>query len=356
LDRFEKGRGTDSGRQIDCLFAGACRSVRCLEWILKNRTSVGGSRPEIIPYLIKAVDGHYGGSGGIFGGPIHLLSRLAPEALRKYFPERKAPTWAIQTFAAFRLGQFGTNALEAVPHLVKLLERPAPPGVDKGRVVQALGWIGPGAKEAVPTLVDALIKEQQPFLKAWIAYSLMEIGTVPTKAIPALESLKGEVGHIAGSATVAIRMANHESKSLEAIRAAVKNQTNSALRAYTARSLAFAPNLDPVTAGLLVSQLHDSNSSVRQGAALALVGKVAVADQKQVIDVLIEGLRPGEFSIPCAQALSNIGKDAQRALPAIRAALVDPSVGGPVLHRALTDAIRVIEADSEAAKPKNSSE
>ena len=302
--------------------------------------------PEIIPYLIKGVDGKYGRDASFLHGLKNLVRRIAPAWIKKHLGEDRATKRTIQTFSAFRLGQFGTNAAVAVPTLTRLLQRPGPPGMDQSRVIQALGWIGPGAAEAVPALVARLRTEPQPFIKSWLAQSLIQIGKVPDEAVPALEQLKGEDGHVAGPAVVAIWFSRQDAASLDQVHASLANPTNSALRAHTANSLALVPSLDSVTINLLISQLGDTNQSARQGAAIALAQRVDDPHRDQVFEVLISGVETGEFQWPSTQKLGLLGKQAYLALPTLRKTQANPTVIGPVIHRALADSIKAIESDS----------
>lgn len=289
---------------------------------------------EIVPYLIKAVHGEYGKrKRSPFLGLELLLDRIRG---RPSAPQ-VALTASIQTFAAFRLGQFGSNGVAAVPALIELLEERNRLDQDRGRVVQALGNIGPGAKAAVP-LLTSLLKApagRHGLPKPWIEEALMRIGSIPTNALADLDS------------PVAAWMASPSDEALEEIHRQLKTSSAPQTQATVARDLAFPQGLPSETLALLQSQLNSTNPPVRQGAAIALANHPDVAADKELISVLAEGAKFGQFSIPCIEALGRLGAAASGELPLLKSISLKPD-HGPVVVRAAKNAIQAIEADSAA--------
>jgi HEAT repeat protein len=292
---------------------------------------------EIIPYLIKAVGGEYGRKTSSLDGLGRLFDRMAGRPAT----QPKAQTAAIQMFAAFRLGQFGSNATSAVPALIKLLEQRTKLNQDYGRVVQALGNIGPSAKAAVPLLTANLGATQGRFAlpKPWIEEALMRIGDIPTNALRNLES------------PVAIWMARPSPESLSRIHRELGTGSTPEVRAAVARDLAFPKTLEPETIALLRSQMSSTNPPVRQGAAIALANHGGKTADKELIRVLAEGAKFGQFMIPCVEALGRLGAPAASELPLINR-IKNTTKYGPVVVRAAKNAIEAIEADIAAKADK----
>lgn len=96
--------------------------------------------------------------------------------------------------AALHLGKYGPKAKDAVPPLVRLLERPAGtagkpphPFALRQQAVQSLGEIGPAAAEAVPALV-ALVADaaEEMELRTPAVRTLGRFGAAAKDALPAL--------------------------------------------------------------------------------------------------------------------------------------------------------------------------
>jgi HEAT repeat protein len=285
--------------------------------------------PEIIPSLINVLE--LDRERRAF---YRKLLRFVPPPLSRGLPPPDAPIHRIHTFAAFRLGQFGPEASNAVPALIRYYSRKTN-SFALDRVVQALGKIGPASEPAVPVLIEAFSNPRVP--ENWVTTSLLQIGKIPPEAIRHLErQIASGQGHIAGQAAVAMWVGKRDAESLERVHEFLQS-TNKSLRAYTAVSLSYQREFPAETKRLLQTLLEDSERGVPQAAAIALA--YAGERSELLISVLIEGLKAGEFTIPCALALAHIGPDAKEAVPELKANF-DPA--SPALCRAFLKAIEEI--------------
>jgi HEAT repeat protein len=285
--------------------------------------------PEIIPALIATLESSRAPQA-FYQRALRLLpSFLAASFLAKALPPPNAPLHRTKTFAAFRLGQFGPAASNAVPALVNYCKDTNGFGFD--RAIQALGNIGAASEPALPIIVGAF---HNPRIGAsWLATALLQIGKVPPEATPSLESLLSTTqGHIAGTAAVALWVAKPDPESLQRLHSFLLS-TNRSIRAHAAASLRFTNRLSTETKEILVALLKDSEPSVAQGAAMAIAR--TGEDPRMLIPVLIDGLKTGEFRIQCAEALGEIGPSAGSALPTLKA---NADTNSPALCRAFLQA------------------
>jgi HEAT repeat protein len=294
--------------------------------------------PEIIPGLIRAIE-RPPGSGRAY----RMVWQRLPGPMSRYLPAPSAPEHRIRCFAAFRLGQFGVEASPAVPVLSELLGQPIQDSGDHGRVIQALGYIGPSAKSAIPALTEAVDHANQ-WVSSRAVVALLQIG-VPPDAIPHLEKqVDGAVrgsrpAHQEATATVALWVAEPSPKRLARVHAALGSDDPSR-RAHTARTLAYQANFPEETVMILHQLLSNEHANVRQGAAIALAkARQGEGDMDEIVSVLTEGVRTGEFQVPCARTLGALGSRAGAAIPALEEQSMTPA---PVLRRAVLEALEMI--------------
>jgi HEAT repeat protein len=224
----------------------------------------------------------------------------------------------IREVAAFRLGLFGPAASNAVPTLINLLKEPTSYNGDKGRVIQALGFIGAPAQHAVPFLVDSLSDSNQ-WIQMTAAYSLLQIGTVPVTAIPALKRNLSDPGHIAALMAVALLAAEQSPEAHSRVESMLTSRGDGNTQAHVAAALTFVKDVPDNLKAILRRMLQDEDASVPQGAAIGLA-KPHADNLDQIIQVLVEGLKQGQFQIRCAQALGKIGPEAASAGPKLEQA------------------------------------
>jgi len=291
-----------------------------------NPLAVAG--PEVIPSLIHAVEKRYA-----FREVISRYRGKLPAFLQKRVPVH-APADRMRQVAAFRLGQFGPEASNAVPCLIELLNKHVSCVGDKGRVIQALGDIGPVAKKAVPLLVQKLNDSNQ-WLRQTAAHSLLQIGIVPPEAIPALRQNLRDTGYVAALMAIALWVAERSPDALSRVESMLTAKGDGNTREHVAPSLGWVNQIPKELLPILKQMLKEENPSVRQGAAIALARPDA-ENLSEIIPVLIDGLRQGQFQIPCAQALGRIGPEAAAAKSTLEAAK------GYVLRNAAQDALRKI--------------
>jgi hypothetical protein len=288
--------------------------------------------PEIIPFLTAAIDRSYGARR-----LYNKVWQLSPALLRMHLPKPTAPEGAIKTFSAFRLGQFGPLASNAVPSLIRLSYQTGVNSPDKGRVFQALGDIGPPARPAVPVLLGGL-RDTNTWISDRALESLLQIGEVPKEAIPILDAqlrVPGIEGYRTGARVVGIWDANRTPESLARVEEFLASPDRNR-RAYTSYSLGYSHDLPETVISKLTRMLDDKDAGARQGAAIALAN-AAHQTGPRVIAVLCEGLESGQFQIPCAQALGRMGPAAKSALPVLQSSL--KTEHGSVLRRAVSEAI-----------------
>ena len=262
--------------------------------------------PEIAPSLIAAINRDYAARDLLVRS-----GRFLPPFLRKYLPSEHTPAWEIREVAAFRLGLMGGAASNAVPALIDLLNKPVAYAGDKGRVIQALGDIGPPAKQAIPVLVSNL-NDKSEWIRMTAACSLLQIGIVPSEAAPALKRNLGDTGYVAALMAVALLAVQKDVESLLRVELMLRAGGDGNTRAHAAAALAFLPELPDGLKPILNQMLDENDASVRQGAAIALARPRAEKLQR-ITEVLIEGLRDGQFQIRCAQALGRMGPEGAAA-------------------------------------------
>jgi HEAT repeat protein len=304
--------------------------------ILRGDAPLAQAGPEIIPSLIHAIE-----SPSTDGSFLSRHQQWAPAFLRKYLPKQKTAGSTIRTVAAFRLGQYGPAASNAVPCLTELLKKP-PQYADRGRVIQALGNIGPPARQAVPGLVEALTNQSE-WIRMTAAQSLLQIRVVPREAIPALEQNLKCTDYIAAKMAVAIWAAEPSPEALSRIQSMLTNSGYGQTAASTAAALGLLSEVPQELMPILTRMMDKDNASVRQGAALALARPHA-ENVKRIVEVLVEGVNAGEFRIPCAEALGNMGSDALTAKAALQKAQLHPDEGY-VLSNAAARAFARIPAE-----------
>src|SRR5688572_6766672 len=287
--------------------------------------------PEIIPDLIAAIETKRDRYSFY-----SKFIRFFPPPVAKLLPPPDAPIHRVKTFAAFRLGQFGPAASNAAPALADYYRsKTNASGVD--RVIQALGNIGPASEPALPVLLEAFGNPQVP--KSWAANTLLQIGKVPAEAIPYLENeVSSGQDYSKGIAVVALSVAKRDRESLELVHSFLQS-SNRSHRAYTAFSLHYQPQISAETKQILFAMLSDKEQGVPQAAAVALAH--AGERSEELVSTLIEGLKRGEFRIPCALALGRLGSMAKEAIPELR----NYDTNSPALCRAFLKATKQISGE-----------
>jgi hypothetical protein len=303
--------------------------------ILRGDSPLAQAGPEIIPSLITTID-----RGSSDGGFLSEHPGWVPRFLREYIPKPKPENTLIIDVAAFRLGQFGPAASNAVPLLIELLKKPK---YEKGRVIQALGNIGPSAKKAAP-LIEQALSDRNDWVRMTAAESLLQMRVVPKEAIPALEQNLKRTKFIAAPMAVAIWAAEPSPEALSRIQTMLTNTNDRDTAGDTAAALGLLTELPQELLPILTRMLDDDNSSARQGAALALARPPA-KNAKRIVEVLVEGVNKGQFSIPCAEALGNMGSDAIPAKAALLKAQRYPPEQGYVLSNAAARSLSRIPAE-----------
>jgi HEAT repeat protein len=287
--------------------------------------------PEIVPPLIAAINRSYTARDFI-----DRCKRLLPPSLGKHLAVQRTPAWLIRETAAFRLGLMGAAASNAVPSLISILTKPPTYVADPGRVIQALGDIGPPARQAVPVLVDKL-NDQSEWIRFTAANSLLQIGTVPSEAVPALKRNLRDTGYVAANMAVALLAAQNTAESLSRVELMLTIEGDGNTRPHVAAALAFLPELPEKLKPIMTRMLDDNDASVRQGAAIGLA-RPRAENLTRIVEVLIEGLKNGQFQIRCAQALGKIGPEAAASKPELERAQ------GYVLRIAAQDALKRVSS------------
>ena len=151
--------------------------------LLPKENSLTRAGPEIIPDLLAAIERRYATRE-----VIKRYSRFIPGPFHKPFGEDLPSGSEVHGYAAYRLGLMGEAASNAVPTLLELLKfhRRFSFDGDRARMIQALGFIGPPAREAAPSLVKEL-QNPSDWVKRTTARTLLQMGTVPSEAVPFLK-------------------------------------------------------------------------------------------------------------------------------------------------------------------------
>jgi hypothetical protein len=94
------------------------------------------------------------------------------------------PAWTAQVYAAHGFRVLGTNAVQAVPELVKILDEEISP-MSQASTAVAFLWIGPPARAAVPSLLRGATatNTEVRFNSIW---ALGDIHAEPKKVLPVL--------------------------------------------------------------------------------------------------------------------------------------------------------------------------
>lgn len=128
---------------------------------------------------------------------IEALMRIAPRrneavpALRAVLREPASNPSRIHAVVA--LGKMGTEAKEAVPDLIKMLDEDASKaGPIRFHAAMALGQIGSEAKRAVPALVKLLNDKNAGPGRRTIVVALGQMGPSAKSAVAALKEARGE--------------------------------------------------------------------------------------------------------------------------------------------------------------------
>jgi HEAT repeat protein len=265
----------------------------------------------------------------------------------------------------------------AIPFLVHYLSKTEKkddsPTTPAERAAEALGIIGPAAKEAVPELIKLLEKDE---FGSEITEALGRIGPDAKAAIPALVARIGKNGH---RYDVVRALSQIGPDALPALRKALKDSDHSVREDVCHGLTLMGPKARPALPDV-VELVYDPVQSVRKSAleCLAAMGPAA----KSALPALTEALNDRSYSIRCAavdafaaigpdpdviailqmnlenaksnvrdcvaEALGKMGKDANAAAAALVAACkdADPSVR----HQALLALPRVVE-DKETLLP-----
>lgn len=245
----------------------------------------------------------------------------------------------LQTVAVDRLGALGTNAVEAIPMLEKMLATSS--GLDRLAVAQALWKITRRAAPVLPVLIEALEIKGTNYAYAWPSVStariLGEIGPEAKAAVPVLSRLleASELEARVAAAAALARISPDTPGIAEPLVASLRYNrgfsqwfAQQALRELGARSVP-----------ALVKVADDPSPIVRRLAIETLggIGEPA-GEAAPVLSVKLQD--PDEWvRRAAADALGKMGAAAKSAVPALRATLQDTS--GTVRAAAAIALVRV---------------
>lgn len=230
--------------------------------------------------------------------------------------------------AAYRLGEMGAEAQDALEPLIEILQSDEHDDVC-GEVSNTLGKIGTGAEPAVPALIAFLQSKRSPIERCYAAAALGHIGRKPEVAVPALIGLlKSDDPQLAGSSARALGDFHENGRPaipdlVECIRKSEKDMRDAA-----AAGLSQIPCSQKDLA-LVIELFEDDIDVVRQSAAQSIsgAGPEAAAAVPALIRLLLDD-RDYRVRHAAALALGAMGSSAKAALPALTKALSDNYVSG----------------------------
>lgn len=289
-------------------------------------SQLGADAKAAVPDLIKALDDS---EDQVWFNSITALARIGPgateaiPALMRQLERSNSGRYREQVWyrSSFALGSVGRAAL---PELIKALENERP-HVRSG-AAKAISWIGADATEAIPLLAknladaDANVREQ----------SAEALGKIGPTALPLLkESLRSDQAQVRAGAALALqwlgepaRVANPE------LAAALSAETDDSTKARFIQTLSRLKHDPAELLNLIVPLLDSEAEPVRQEAANALIlMEPAATTSVPVLRKLVAADDPAKIQ-SAASFLGAIGSDAGAAVPDLITARARPGVEG----------------------------
>ena len=221
------------------------------------------------------------------------------QQVERLIKELQDPDSDVRSIAAVTLGEIGSEAKDAVPALIQLLQDQDAEGFVRANAALALREIGPEAKDAVPALIQAL-QDQDKYVRRDAAGALGKIGTPG-----AIKVAKDRYRAIVTLGWIGSK------DEVPALIEALQNEDKD-VRVNAAVTLREIVSEDAVPA--LIQALQGQDEWVRVNAAWALgeIGESA----KDAVPALLQALQGQNKDVrkDVARALGNIGKDAMPAL------------------------------------------
>lgn len=277
-------------------------------------------------------------------------SASRPASLSALIQKLKSPKASDRTAAAFEIGQMGTTASRATPHLILLLDDPDSGVRDKA--VQALGRMGKAANVAIPKLVTLfktdlevrgqyvftlaslgsptiphlmpLLKDTDATIRFDVVYTVALIGKSGKAAIPHLKPLLNDPdpGVHSMVAQTLWMIGAPASDFLPTLITLLKESTHSEARSRATFVLKEMGAKTPEVIPALISLLKEPNERVRDEAA-QILGELG----KPAIPQLIAQLKHPDEAVRGAAAygLGVMRSAAKSAIPHLTPLLRDPS-------------------------------
>ncbi|MDF2668879.1 MAG: phytanoyl-CoA dioxygenase [Paenibacillus sp.] len=162
---------------------------------------------EAIPALIDGLDNS---SPAAVRSAAHGLAAVGSPAIPsivKALNSREINNRELYGHLAFILGEIGSEASEAVPGLIELLQEDS--RFVRQHIIEALGLIQEPYELTIPALCDRLTNDSVPYIRFMAGLSLARIGKEAGEAVPALKQALNDsnryVSAIAASALQRIR-------------------------------------------------------------------------------------------------------------------------------------------------------
>jgi len=224
------------------------------------------------------------------------------------------------SFTAWAIGAIGPSAAEAVPTLVKALQRDWPVYNSKwkydprGFIAWAAGRIGPEAKEAVPHLAK-LLNGKDRRAKVPAAWALSRMGTAAEPAMSELLSCMHKDVGLGMRFQAAQALAGIGKPAVPGLRKKLTARGKSAVAAALSLGL-MGPDAKEALPEL-AQLLKVGNPSVRREAAKA-IGRIGPGSESAV-DAMISALEDETYGVRhmVAKALEAWGPDGAKAVPGL---------------------------------------
>jgi HEAT repeat protein len=221
--------------------------------------------------------------------------------------------------AADVLAQIGMEDKEVVLRLAKAV---------KGGAIPWRCWLsqrelGPVNNSTITTLAD-LLKDADPKVRGWAAYTLGRIGPPASKAAPALVgSLKDDDKSVRSAATAALGQIGATTSEVVGGLAGALKDSSADVRCAAAGAFEKLGAKAKPAAPALTAALKDDDAYVRVLAATALY--TATGEAERAVPVLVAALESENDSVrgDAIEGLDKIGTAAKAALPALTTAVKD---------------------------------
>lgn len=235
----------------------------------------------------------------------------------------------VRSAAVRALGAVGAPAQAAVGPLVKLLKehrraKITPPILE---VVEALARIGPAARQAVPELVE-MLREKDPGMRVLVAWALVAIGVESKTVVPVLASVlddrelaRAKDGPaLQAQAADLLEWLGPEAEA--AVPVLVRQMLGQDYPVGGAALQALVRIGDPALPELMRALPHATESGQKRIVlVLKAIGAKAVGPLLQTLDHPRPSVRA-----TAAQALGELGRASQAAVPRLEEALRDPAL------------------------------